>query len=452
MDYQQAKRVLSLDGSFSLEVLKKKYKTLVFENHPDKFFGQSPGVQAKQNDLMSEINLAYNCIREHNDKIYEHSSFDIVNDDIDFNVKFETESEEPDPGMRVHRERPKVHPHHIDQSFRKLWHKIHDIQKSRHGLALRCWEKVISQLLKDLPAYPDLDGIIHNDIRDCSSLLMRLGLFSRGFQLVRIAYDSNVESYYGFCHPSSLVWKAILNTSRIPEVIPCWEKAFFKKVVFQETEIHWAMLSSYYFANRCADAARNTEDGLIIPEVLGDTTGQPSVKSVLETEDKLSCRNAITPATGSFRKNMENDIKNILIRGLIELGSLNGRGADISTSYPRIARILNRDKVTPESMDIAMQHVVRRETSQTAFGLQIIKNPDMEYSESEVDAIWFDIFGQSMALCGKETTSRKLKMTARELKCPKARSSHMASAPITDAHKGTSMNRSGSGRRKRECS
>ena len=353
MNIREALKTFDLDSSLSLEELKMLYKKLALGNHPDRFPEASPELILLQSRVMSNINEAYETLLG----LFEGETFgidDILRYNFDQSFfKFYVKQEKP-KGLRN-----RIHPDHKNESYRRLWHEIHALHKNNHGLALRCWEKAIFQLLPDLSKYPDIDGIIHNYIRDCSALLLRLGLFNRAFELVSIVVKLNCRSYYSFYPPAELVYMSILKYDRkYFNSIPNWENEFLKKFIFDDVRIHWAMLVSYYFSNQFKKALDNVETGLIIPinNISNMFVGHTNDNGIYSVEHVSSFQ--LTPphlfdkktkqlfvkqnnmVAGQFNR-MLFDINCILIRSLVECDVFKETADnDIRTNYPNIAKII----------------------------------------------------------------------------------------------------------------
>ncbi len=300
MNYNNALKIFNITPPLLPEDIRKTYKSLVFKNHPDKYPSFSDQEIEKQSKIMADINLAYELLQkciEHG--IYgdeTHDSFDIFSYDF-------TDVVIGSKNRKEYQYRPKVHPDHKSEAYRELWHYIHKNQNKRHGLALRCLEKAIFILLRNLPAYPDIDGILHDYIRDCAGLLMRLGMFSKAFELVNVLVNSRACSYYACYPPEAVVWKIILNSIKHKNSIACWEKQFIGKVIFEDLRVSWAMLTSYDHSKEYSKAINNVESGAIyvpISKARKDITfDKHAVKSSLEREknklvkniNSLSCNN-----------------------------------------------------------------------------------------------------------------------------------------------------------------
>ncbi|MEI6424171.1 MAG: J domain-containing protein [Lentisphaerota bacterium] len=241
MNYNNALKIFNVSPPLLPEDIRKTYKSLVFKNHPDKYPSASDLEIEKQSKIMADINLAYELILKHIDHGINgeipSDSFDIFNFDFG-GVSISGFKEGP---------RIRKHPDHKSGAYQNLWHYIHKIQKDRHGLALRCWEKAIFKLLHDLPKHPDIDGILHNYIRDCSSLLMRLDMFTKAFELIKVLVNSGACSYYDFDPPAWIVWRSILKSLKHKNSIACWEKQFIDKVVFDDIRVSWACLYPIIF-------------------------------------------------------------------------------------------------------------------------------------------------------------------------------------------------------------
>src|SRR5690606_2620147 len=109
--------------------------------------------------------------------------------------------------------RVRVHPNHKDGSFNSLWHEVHRIRgRKDYELAMEIYKVAIVYLLQDFRMYPDIDGILHNYIRDYTEILVRYGMHDDAFSIIKISIVNNFRSYYDFNSPFELLSAAILKT------------------------------------------------------------------------------------------------------------------------------------------------------------------------------------------------------------------------------------------------
>lgn len=261
MDFAEAKKIFSVTGNvFSADELKSRYRKLIGESHPDRFMNLDPSLRLIKELLTQKINLAYEVLKRRG-------------------VASASDATEPFLQVKIRRHtiRPRVHPRHKDESFRHLWWKIHTVSsQGNEALACALLNVSLVYLLGDFKKYPDLDGVIHNFIRDYARLLRRCGAFRESFYLIRIAVAHNVLSYYEFYPPTRLLKQAVLDTWRSDEAVDAWERMFLGSVGILDVSAQWAMVYSFYHRGEYIRLLNHIESGHIIPAQLRQLPPLPS--------------------------------------------------------------------------------------------------------------------------------------------------------------------------------
>ncbi|MEI6424170.1 MAG: hypothetical protein WCP55_18280 [Lentisphaerota bacterium] len=99
---------------------------------------------------------------------------------------------------------------------------------------------------------------------------------------------------------------------------------------------------------------------------------------------------------------MLNDMYNIILKGLINTGFIGTSSYDLKNKYPKIHNIISSYGYNEINIEKSKSYVVNLKNSKTSYGLQIISNPNLEYTESEVDTIWKNHFFNTFKLKGSK--------------------------------------------------
>lgn len=427
MNHQEAMQLFGLYSPCSQEELRMIWRKLALKNHPDRFSNCSSTVVDEQTTEMARINEAYKLLLE---IFFTNNTSDFFEDVFSFYDYFSGYEDffSIHAVKIVNGNRVKRHPDHKSGVYNELWNEL-TYMKNREGLKLRCWEKAIFQLLPDLKRYPDIDGIIHNYIRDCSGLLMRLGLFEKAFELVALVAELGCQSYYEFYPASQVAYKSIAKSSKYDKSIPAWENAILGKLIFEDIRVHWAMLFAYYSHGQYASAIENVEKGFIIPisslneenhgrggnEIKLNFENKPKlIKDEFDMADRVGMFTMGQPLwTGldvDTHEKMFEDIKCILINCLDNLGCLNNGSTEIAEErFPYVAEIIQLSSLGQQEIDQYKSQTIKRTKYQRNMGLCIIENPDMDYLEIEIINIWEKYFAEKLRKqLAKEKRAKKV--------------------------------------------
>jgi len=165
----------------------------------------------------------------------------------------------------------------------------------------------------------------------------------------------------------------------------CWEKAFLGKYLFKDVRVTWAMMISYYSNVLYEKLLYNIENDLILL--------LPFNKSIKESnmvEENVIPKTpqSFLPIFGNVKNEyasisskqlniLNKEIESMLINSLVAINELtNDKKCDLRKK--RISGAIN----TP----------IEKKSSETRFGLRIIKNPIMNYSEKDLNNIWEQYF------------------------------------------------------------
>lgn len=258
MERHEAIELLSLNLNFTDAELKSRFKSLIMKNHPDKFNRSENCIFEIQEEITKKLIVAYKVL-SNNPSDFQNELFPNVK--FDFSTLINIDSSD-----KTSNERVKVHPNHRDESFRNLWAEIHNIESTGNlFLASELWNLSIVFLLKDLKKYPDIDGILHNYIRDYSKLLIKIGHYKEAFDLIQIAILTNVKSYYGFYPPSILLYRAISMTYRIEEALNIWKNQFLLEGNMFSILVQWAMSYALHLNHDYISLFNAIESGCFFP-------------------------------------------------------------------------------------------------------------------------------------------------------------------------------------------
>lgn len=255
MNTHQALEILGLSGDTTIDILKKKYRQLVSRNHPDKFSGCSASTLSLQESVTKQINLAYEYLLNN---FYPAPTSSV---DVDIGVA-------PDQFFLA---RIAVHPEHKSGAFQKLWHEIRSIRgKKDFSLAMELYALSINYLLQDFKKYPDLDGILHNYIRDYTTILVNIGKYEDAFALIKLSIINNFRSYYDYNPPFLLLFTNIIKTRLQQRAIAIWSKYFIGDIVITHTPTQWSIAYTFFINKRYRRIFECIEEGFL--PVNEDTT------------------------------------------------------------------------------------------------------------------------------------------------------------------------------------
>lgn len=345
MNIQYATSLLGLPQQFSTEELKRNYRKLIFQNHPDRFQHLPKDKQQKLSDKVVELGEAFSLLLNANTE----NSFTSMN--FDFGNNFSSHFYQDNSNDIEFIQKSKMY---------KLSNTCYELKEKRnYGLCIRLYEIGINKCLTN--EYKG-SGFLYGLSVSLGFLLFQLGLFTDGIKFFKLD-DAN---YY--------LGNTYFLNEEYENAIKHWNYEFInRKTCIDEEGLYLKIVRAYFLLNeykKCIEIVENFNKDKVVQKLVSayaKYTPQLLHYSVYMLEGKIILN--------------ENEMKNkypVIYKYITK----------ISGSYPSSAEKIKKIVSTKNEYDKFIKRVKPKDTH------KIKDKIDLDYDVNELKIIYEEIFNE----------------------------------------------------------